>query len=376
MPKPEFDTNTFPPLEAHHRGGVIPVHTLAEVERIPEGGRERAGYVPLDRNERLSPLPQWVVEILRAGVDSALLTGYPMLEDLYEDLVDTLDLRREQLLLTAGSDAAFRALHHAYGRPGDRIVMLTPSYAMYPIYARMFGAEAVRVPFEADLSLDVEALLAAITPGVRMVLLANPNQPTGTKLSHDALRAVVDCAGAAGALVAIDEAYFPFSHSTVLPWLAGSPHLVVTRTFSKAWGLAGARIGLVAADAEVVANLYKVRSAYDVNAFAALCARTLLAHPHIASDYVSEVEAGREEICRRARELGLDPVPGETNFQLIRVADVIEPAVLVERLRERRYLVKGPFSAPCLRDCVRVTLGPPELMAEFCDALASALNGR
>jgi len=85
--------------------------------------------------------------------------------------------------------------------------------------------------------------------------------------------------------------------------------------------------------------------------------------------------AGRGLICRRARELGLEPLPGETNFQLIRVGDTIEPAVLVERLSERRYLVKGPFSAPCLRDCVRVTLGPPKLMAEFCDALRLVLDG-
>jgi histidinol-phosphate aminotransferase len=375
MPQPELDTNHVPSVEAQAGGRVTPIDALAGVQRIPEGGRERAGYVPLDRNERLSPLPEWSVELLRAGVESELLTGYPMLEELYEDLVRTFEVRREQLLLTAGSDAAFRALHHAYARPGDRTVMLAPSYAMYPIYSRMFGAEPIQVPFEVDLSLDVEALLAAITPDVRMVLLANPNQPTGTKLSHDDLRAVVDRAGRVGALVAIDEAYFPFSHSTVLPWLANNPHLVVTRTFSKAWGLAGARIGLAAADPDVIANLYKVRSAYDVNAFAALCARTLLAHPQIASDYVAEVDAGRDVICRRAREMGLDPLPGETNFQLIRVGDRIEPAVLVERLRERRYLIKGPFGAPCLRDCVRVTLGPPQLMAEFCDALQSVLDG-
>jgi histidinol-phosphate aminotransferase len=352
-----------------------PIPPLAQIERLREGGRERERFIGLDRNERLAPLPDWIIEAVREGIDSPLLTGYPTLEDLYEDLVRTFGVPRTQLLLTAGSDAVFRALHHAYARPGDRIVMLTPSYAMYPIYARMFGAEAVEVPFADDLSLDADALLATISPSVRMVLLANPNQPTGTKLSEAVLAAVLDRAEACDALVVVDEAYFPFSHATVLPWLADRPALVVTRTFSKAWGLAGARIGFVAAHPDVIANLFKVRSAYDVNAFAALSARTLLAHPQIASDYVAEVEAGRDLICRRVRELGLEPLPGETNFQLIRVGDTIEPAALVERLSERRYLVKGPFSAPCLRDCVRVTLGPPKLMAEFCDALRLVLDG-
>src|SRR5436190_16263845 len=101
-----------------------PIPALAQIERLREGGRERAAYVGLDRNERLAPLPESILEEIRASIDSSLLTGYPMLEDLYEDLSAMLDLPRERLLLTAGSDAAFRALHQVYVRPGDRVVML------------------------------------------------------------------------------------------------------------------------------------------------------------------------------------------------------------------------------------------------------------
>ncbi len=195
-----------------------------------------------------------------------------------------------------------------------------------------------------------------------MVLLADPNQPTGTKLSDEILRAVLDRAGASDALVVVDEAYFPFSRTSVMPWLDDHPHLVVTRTFSKAWGLAGLRVGLVAAHPEVVANLYKVRSAYDVNAVAAMCVRTLLSHPEVAEQFVAEIDAGRRTVIERVRSVGLEPVPGETNFQLLRCAGTIAPGQLVDLLRERGYLVKGPFSAPCLADCIRITLGPPALM--------------
>jgi histidinol-phosphate aminotransferase len=353
-----------------------PVESLARIERIAEGGRERSGLVAMDRNERLSPLPGWLIDELRAGIESNMLTSYPMLDDLYEELAQILGIARDRLLLTAGSDAGFRAIYHAYARPGDRAVMLDPSYAMYPIYARMFGAEPVQVPFAADLTLDAEALLDAITSSVRLVLLANPNQPTGTRLSENILQAVLARASECGALVVVDEAYFPFSSSTVMPWLVEQQQLVVTRTFSKAWGLAGARVGFAAAHPEVIANLYKVRSAYDVNAVAATFARTLLAHPEVAAGYVSEVDAGRQVVSERALRLGLEPLPGETNFQLIRVSSRIHPATLVERLRERGYLIRGPFTAPCLRDCVRITLGPPDLMSRFCDALEDVVDGR
>jgi histidinol-phosphate aminotransferase len=353
-----------------------PVSSLAGVERLREGGRERQSFVGLDRNERLSPLPRWLLDEIRAGIESSLLTEYPALDELYQDLSQMLGLPRERLLLTAGSDAAFRALHQVYVRPGDRVAMLDPSYAMYPIYARMFGAHPVQVPFASDLSLDAEQLLAAVGGGVRMVLLADPNQPTGTQLPREVLRTVLARAAEHGALVVVDEAYFPFSRATVLPWLAEYPHLVVTRTFSKAWGLAGLRVGMVAAHPEVIANLYKVRSAYDVNAVAALCVRTLLAHPEVAEEFVAEVDAGRGTLAERLPPLGLVPLDGETNFQLIRCADRVEPGVLVDLMHDRGYLVKGPFTAPCLADCIRVTLGPSALMAQFCDVLEQVLDGR
>lgn len=353
-----------------------PISALARIERLREGGRERDGYVGLDRNERLAPLPGWVLDEIRAGIESSLLTRYPALDELYQDLSEMLRVRPEQLLLTAGSDAAFRALHHVYVRPGDRVAMLEPSYAMYPIYARMFGATPVQVPFAPDLSLDTERLLDAVGTGVRMVLLADPNQPTGTQLPREVLRAVLARAAECGALVVVDEAYFPFSRTTVLSWLAEYSQLVVTRTFSKAWGLAGLRVGVVAAHPEVIANLYKVRSAYDVNAVAALCLRTLLAHPEVADEFVAEVDAGRRTLAQRLPALGLTPIPGETNFQLIRCAAQIEAGRLVDALRDRGYLVKGPFTAPCLAGCIRITLGPPALMERFCDVLEDVLDGQ
>ena len=356
-------------------GVPAPAPGTAAIERLREGGDERHAFVPLDRNERLSPLPEAVVDELRAGITSDLLVEYPILDAAYAELERAVGVPRERLLLTSGSDAAFKALHQAYVRPGDRVVMLDPSYAMYGVYARMFEARAVGVPFDRDLTLDGDRLLEAIAPDTRLVLLANPNQPTGTVMSEELLEAVLERVSAAGGLVLVDEAYFPFSRATALAEAGEErPSLVVTRTFSKAWGLAGARVGFAAAHPEVVRALTKVRSVYDITGLSAHCLRVLLRHPEVAQDYVAQVDAGRELLAGRARELGLDPVMSPTNFMPIRVASKAEPAALVDALRERGYLVKGPFSAPCLRDCVRVTLGPPDLMAAFATSLEEALG--
>jgi histidinol-phosphate aminotransferase len=351
-----------------------PAPGVSSIERLPEGGDERRGSVPLDRNERLSPLPDSVIEELRAGISSELLTEYPVLDGAYADLQRAVGLPRERVLLTAGSDAAFKALHLCYVRPGDRVVMLDPSYAMYAVYARMFEANAVTVPVAEDLSVDTDLLLDAIARDTRLVLLANPNQPTGTMLAAETMRAVLDRAADAGALVLVDEAYYPFSRTTLLPEAPELPNLVVTRTFSKAWGLAGARVGFAAAHPEVVRTLFKVRSVYDITALSAHCLRVMLAHPEVSDDYVAEVDKGRDLLVERACALGLEPYECATNFLPIRLRGRADPATLVAALGARGYLVKGPFGARCLRDYIRVTLGAPALMSAFADALAEVLD--
>jgi histidinol-phosphate aminotransferase len=350
-----------------------PVPGIADIERYGETSEDRAGALSLDRNERLAPLPEAVVDELRAQFDSALLTSYPTLEPTYEDVAAHLGVPREHVLLTPGSDAAIKALFHVYVQPGDRVAMLQPSYAMYPVYARIFRAQAVETPFAEDLTFDLDAFLASMD-GARLVLLANPNQPTGTQLTGEELERIVERAGEAGALLGVDEAYFPFSGTSLLPGSIGHPHVVVTRTFSKAWGIAGLRLGAAVGDPEVVRALYKVHSAHDVNAMAALTARTLLRHPEVAADYVALLSQARAHLAERVEALGLTALPSATNFLVIRLNGRIAPGELVDRLRERKIIVKGPFGHPSLADCIRITLGPPQMMDAFADAVAEVLG--
>jgi histidinol-phosphate aminotransferase len=342
------------------------------LERTPDPDRDDA-TIRLNRNERLQPLPEAFLEKIRRAVKSDLFTGYPATGDLYRRLSETLGVDRAQLLLTPGSDGAIRALYQSYVQPGDAVVMLDPSYAMYAVYAHMFQAQPLTVTFDRDLGFDGAALVRLVNPEVRLVMLASPNQPTGTRLDDDLLRGVLHRAGEVGSLVAIDEAYFPFSAFTVIPWVREFPHLVVTRTFSKAAGLAGLRIGYLLGQAEVVANLARVRTAHDVNAMAVLCAREILDAPEIMAECVADTDAGRDVLVSRSVELGLHPFPSETNFLLIRLPESTPVPDVIAGLHDRGFLVRGPFDAPCLADCIRVTLGPPAVMTAFADALSDVL---
>lgn len=351
-----------------------PSPALRNLQRTPDPGIEQYEFTTLNRNERTLPLPEWFVARIREAISDELLRGYPTTDELYEELSASLEVEPERLLLTAGSDGAVKAIHHAFVQSGDAVVALDPSYAMYRVYAQMFQARAVVVPFERDLELDGDRLLESIRPGTRLVMLANPNQPTGTMIAQSLMRAVLERTAQVQALVAVDEAYYPFSKSTMLPMIHEFPHLVVTRTFSKAAGLAGLRIGFAAGHRDVISSMFKVRSAHDVNAVAVRCAREILRCPEVVSDCVQQVDEGKRVLAEKAVELGVEPLQSHTNFMLIRVASRVQPQRLVETLRELGYLVRGPFSAVCVSDCIRVTCGSPALMMSFATALEQALE--
>jgi histidinol-phosphate aminotransferase len=330
--------------------------------------------VGLDRNERLAPLPDWFLAELRERLTSELASTYPSPPALREELAASLGVSTESVLVTPGTDAALRAVHLAYVRPGDAIVRLDPTYAMLPVYAQMFAARDIAIGYDEHLQLATDSLLAAVTPGVRLVVIANPNQPTGTRLSGDLLEELVAGCERAGALLVLDEAYHAFSGETGLPFVERSGNVLVLRTFSKAAGLAGLRVGFAVGAPPAIRALASVRSAGEVNALALEAARLIVAHPEVVSDYAALVEEGRIVLDRRARELGVEPLPTHANFVLLRLPDGHEPADVVERLRARGYIVRGPFTAECLHGCIRATLGPPDLMERFSDALASSLG--
>lgn len=352
-----------------------PVPAVAAIERWPDPGSERDGLVGLDRNERLAPLPDWFLTELRGRLSPEVASIYPSPVALRDELAAALGLPRELVLVTPGTDAALRAVHLAFVRPGDTIVYLDPTYAMVPVYARMFDARAAAIGYDQNLELDVEALLDAVAKGVRLVVIANPNQPTGTLLPDGVLEELAGRCEQVGALLVLDEAYYAFSGVTGLPLVERSSNVLVLRTFSKAAGLAGLRIGFAAGAAPVMQALANVRSAGEVNALAIEAARLVVAHPEVVDDYVRLVEEGRLVLERRTRELGVEPRPSRANFVVLRLSAGKELAAVVELLRTAGYIVKGPFSHACLDGCIRVTLGPSQLMESFSDALAAALAG-
>jgi histidinol-phosphate aminotransferase len=324
----------------------------------PTGGR--SGKLRLDFNENTVGASPKVLEYLREHLTERGLAVYPEYGEIKEELAEFFGVEPDDFILTNGTDEAIQVLVNTYVDDGDEVLLLQPSYAMYRFYAEVAGAAVREVPYRAQkLAFPLEELLEAIRPSTRAILIANPNNPTGTATSRAGIERILE--KAAGAAVLIDEAYYEFCGITVLPLLNDYPNLFVTRTFSKVYGMAGMRLGCMCSQSGNVEFLHKAQSPYSVNAVAALAARAAIQDKTYIEKYVTEVLAARELLYVGLEQLGIGYYESKANFVLLEAGNRAIP--IRDELRRRGVLVRDrSYELP---GCLRVTVGTRDQIRRF-----------
>lgn len=352
---------------------AIEVQPRARVRLMPEyhpplGQRDR---VRLDFNENTlacSPAVKTAIE----HVSAADLTRYPERGPVEALAAKHLGLDVSQVVLTNGVDEAIHVLCQAFLDAGDELLLPVPTYTMYEIYASATDATIRHVPAGAGFRFPFETLLGAITPKTKIIVIANPNSPTGTVCTREQIVAIAEAAPQA--LVLVDEAYFHFFGETVMDLISELPNLIVARTFSKAYGLAALRLGLLAGSESLLRWVRRVLSPYSVNSIA-LVALTAALDDHSYVDwYVSQVKEARSWFLARLTRIGLQFWPTEANFVLINVGPSHKE--FVATMREKGILVRDRSSDPGCEGCVRITIGTPEQMRHALGAIEDFLTSQ
>jgi len=323
----------------------------------------------LDFNENTVGCSPRVLACLRE-LSGEALARYPENKPTEALTARHLGIDPEELLLANGTDEAIHLLCEAFLEPHHEVLIVVPTFSMYEIYAAATGAKVIQVPAGKDFAFPLDDLLARITDNTRLIAVANPNNPTGIQARADDLVEIARRAPQAALL--IDEAYYEFSGETLLPRWRDVPNLFISRTLSKAYGLAGLRVGMLAGHAQHIESVRRVSSPYSVNAVALACLPAALADHEYVRDYVEQVRRGREQLERELTELHIPFWPSRANFVLMQFGD-LNPA-FISGMRKRGILVRDRSRDFGCQGCVRITLGTLEQTTRLLAALRETLE--
>jgi histidinol-phosphate aminotransferase len=261
-----------------------------------------------------------------------------------------------ELLLTNGTDEAIHLICQAYLEAGDEVLIVVPTFAMFESYAAATGARVIPIPTADDFVFPTETVLAQITARTRLIAVANPNNPTGAFVPIVNLMRIA--AAAHDAAILIDEAYFEFCGESAVPRWRDFPNVFVSRTFSKAYGMAGLRIGVLMGHDEQMKVLRRASSPYNLNSVALACLPAALDDQEYVRNYVAEALEGRHALEAELSAWGIRFWPSRANFVLMHLGGRCGP--LVHDMRVRGILVRDRSSDYGCQDCVRITVGTRE----------------
>lgn len=325
--------------------------------------------IKMDANESPFNIPKPLREIISKKIVDFDFNRYPDAEAkvLRSKLANLMDISFEKICVGNGSDELISYILTAFAREDTQVLYPTPTFAMYEILGQSAGLETVDIPLTDNFQIELTRMLDSLNPdSTNLIFISYPNNPTGNCFDEDAILELIN---QPNALVIVDEAYYEFSGKTFLPFLEQYPNIIVTRTFSKAYSLAGLRVGYMAAHPQIVNEINKIRLPYNLNSFSQLVACTVLENFDLLTPGIKAIRRERDRIYNELLEIeNLQPFPTDANFILMRFPDNADK--VFEKLLSDGILIRNLNRPGKLKNCLRVCVGTPEENDEFIKCLS------
>lgn len=346
-----------------------PGKPIAEVQR--ELGLTEVQKLASNENP-LGPSPK-AMAALRDAIGSVNLYPETSCYYLRKALAGKFNVAEDQILLGNGANEIVEMVAHAFLEPGDEAIQSEASFAMYPVAVQLMNGKNVYVPCRPGWKHDLEGFLKAVTPRTKLIFVCNPNNPTGTIVSREELSRFL-ARVPPHILVVIDEAYCDFvddpDYPLTIPWLAGSPNLLLVRTLSKIAGLAGIRVGYAFGQAPVIAAIERTREPFNVNSLAQVAATAALSDDEHARKTLENNRAGRKYLSEEFARMGLKFTPSHANFLFV---EFDRPAAGVFQALLQRGLIIRPMGGK-LAHAARISIGTPEQNRRLVEAMGQVLG--
>lgn len=330
---------------------------------------ERKDYLRLDLNENPGGLPEDLIKSVLSDITPQFVAQYPETLHFTEVLANHLGTDISHLCLVNGSAEGIRYIIQTFTSENGRIVGVVPSYFMFQVYSEMYGRDFVKVPYNEDLSMDVNNIIAEMTDDTQLLILLNPNNPMGNVYTDEEFESIFKVAQEKRITILVDEAYHYFYPKTFIKYALEQEHVFITRTFSKLFSMAGCRLGYVVGWPEGVKMVQKMCTPHNTNAFAMIFAEAVMTTPGVLNQLISSFNEGRQYLIDWLDFNGY-PHKGEAgNFIFIKPKT--DAQTIVDKMKsEKKILIKTYPNVGEFGDCLRVSIGERKYMEQFTRALS------
>ena len=350
---------------------------IKTLKRIKDTFNDRYEYLRLDKNERLLPFNDVVFQEFLSALKQVELSGYPELGNIYRKLANYLEVSEEQIMLASGSDLAIKSIFDACIGIGDNIILHAPCYAMYRIYAEMFGAEPRMVPIQDNWTVNHESMLKQVNKKTKFVALENPNGFIGSQPQFKIIEKCAEELLDKSTLLVIDEAYYYIENTTsqTIKLIEKYPNVIISQTFSKGHGLAGARIGYIIGNTEMIEHISRVRPMHEISGLTAIATDWILKNPKLLKEYQIEISNSKIYLKKRLDKINIKYRDTHANFMLLYLPDKGKTKDITNKLRRyHNILIRRPFEELQMKGWSRVCIGSVSDSQRFISALNDILD--
>jgi histidinol-phosphate aminotransferase len=345
---------------------------IAKIHRLKNIRESRYKKICLDKNERTSKFKKTFLKKIISTLDSTSIIKYPEVYNLYKALSRLHKLNTDHIVVTAGIDGAIKSSFELFVSKGDRVIVLKPTFAMLEIYCKIYRAKKISINYDEKLNLDINYLIKSINRSVSLIVIANPNSPTGTLISISNMERIIKKANKFRIPILVDEAYYGFSNVTVFPLLKKYNNLILSRTFSKDYGLAGLRVGYIISNTKLAKLYFNVKPMYEVNSIGVLISTLLLKNSIVRKKYISQTNKGLKLLIKYLKNNNISFIKTHANFIYIDLGKKIN--YFYKKLYKNGILAKKGMGIKGYDNYLRITLGPPGQMKKIISKLNKFKN--
>ena len=335
--------------------------SLDKIFRTESNSSSRLTKFRLDKNEINFSHNNFFINFLKKKISSDLISAYPESYNVYKLLSKKLKIKKENILITPGSDFGLKNCFQAFYKKNSRIITIDPTFAMVDLYCKIFQTNQIKIGYDKFLNLDYAGLLKTITKNTSLIIIANPNSPTGTILNNEQIDKILKISEKKNVIVVIDEAYYEFSKFNCLSKIKRYKNLIILRTFSKVFGLAGLRLGYVVSSNINIKKLKGLKPMYEANSVALKAAEFLLKNKKIIKKYLSIMRISEKYAENFCKKNGFKFIKCYANF--FHVNFNYNAKMIQNYLNKKNILVKGGPGVETYENYLRISFANKNIIA-------------